>query len=63
MLFENKIYLISLTLGLLCCYFCRCPIEAVVVGIVAGPHAFDSCECMNIEGQTLRKTCGRLGVM
>jgi hypothetical protein len=25
------------------------------VGIIAGPHALDSCECMNIEGQTLRE--------
>ena len=55
MLFENKIYLISLTLGLLYFSFCRCRIEAVVLGIIAGPHAFDSCECMNIEGQTLEK--------
>uniref|UniRef100_A0A2N9HA35 Uncharacterized protein n=1 Tax=Fagus sylvatica TaxID=28930 RepID=A0A2N9HA35_FAGSY len=30
--------------------------EAVVAEIVAGPHALDSCECMNIEGQILRKT-------
>ena len=63
MLFENKIYLISLTLGLLRYSFCRCRIEAVVVEIIAGPHALDSCECMDIESQTLGKTCGRLGVM
>uniref|UniRef100_A0A2N9EFS0 Uncharacterized protein n=1 Tax=Fagus sylvatica TaxID=28930 RepID=A0A2N9EFS0_FAGSY len=30
--------------------------EAVVAEIVAGSHALDSCECMNIEGQILRKT-------
>jgi hypothetical protein len=30
--------------------------EVVVAEIVAGPHALDSCECMNIEGQILRKT-------
>uniref|UniRef100_A0A2N9FKW6 Uncharacterized protein n=1 Tax=Fagus sylvatica TaxID=28930 RepID=A0A2N9FKW6_FAGSY len=34
----------------------RCLIEAVAVGAIAGPHALDSCECMNIEGQILRKT-------
>jgi uncharacterized membrane protein len=34
--FENKIYLISLTLGLLCCAFCRCRVRVVVVGASAG---------------------------
>uniref|UniRef100_A0A2N9HYC5 Uncharacterized protein n=1 Tax=Fagus sylvatica TaxID=28930 RepID=A0A2N9HYC5_FAGSY len=34
----------------------RCLTEAVVAKIVAGPHVLDSCECMNIEGQILRKT-------
>uniref|UniRef100_A0A2N9GEC5 Uncharacterized protein n=1 Tax=Fagus sylvatica TaxID=28930 RepID=A0A2N9GEC5_FAGSY len=33
-----------------------CLTEVVVAEIVAGPHALDSCECMNIEGQILRKT-------
>uniref|UniRef100_A0A2N9ET98 Uncharacterized protein n=1 Tax=Fagus sylvatica TaxID=28930 RepID=A0A2N9ET98_FAGSY len=33
-----------------------CLIEVVVAEIIAGPHALDSCECMNIEGQILRKT-------
>uniref|UniRef100_A0A2N9GB52 Uncharacterized protein n=1 Tax=Fagus sylvatica TaxID=28930 RepID=A0A2N9GB52_FAGSY len=28
----------------------RCLTEVVVAEIVAGPHALDSCECMNIEG-------------
>uniref|UniRef100_A0A2N9IXB9 DUF7745 domain-containing protein n=1 Tax=Fagus sylvatica TaxID=28930 RepID=A0A2N9IXB9_FAGSY len=28
---------------------CRCLTEAVAVGAIAGPHALDSCECMNIE--------------
>uniref|UniRef100_A0A2N9FIT7 Uncharacterized protein n=1 Tax=Fagus sylvatica TaxID=28930 RepID=A0A2N9FIT7_FAGSY len=27
-----------------------CLIEVVGVGAIAGPHALDSCECMNIEG-------------
>ena len=54
--FEDEIYLISLTLKLLCYALCRCPVRVVVVGIVAGSHALDSCECMNIEGQILRKT-------
>uniref|UniRef100_A0A2N9HP02 Uncharacterized protein n=1 Tax=Fagus sylvatica TaxID=28930 RepID=A0A2N9HP02_FAGSY len=43
--------------------FLRCPIGVVVAEIIASPHALDSCECMNIKGQTLRKTCGRLGVI
>uniref|UniRef100_A0A2N9F866 Uncharacterized protein n=1 Tax=Fagus sylvatica TaxID=28930 RepID=A0A2N9F866_FAGSY len=30
--------------------FLRCLTEVVVAEIVAGPHALDSCECMNIEG-------------
>uniref|UniRef100_A0A2N9FKQ1 Uncharacterized protein n=1 Tax=Fagus sylvatica TaxID=28930 RepID=A0A2N9FKQ1_FAGSY len=33
-----------------------CLTDVVVAEIVAGPHALDSCECMNIEGQILRKT-------
>ena len=54
--FEDEIYLLSLTLELLCCALCRCQVRVVVSEIVAGPHALDSCECMNIEGQILRKT-------
>ena len=63
MLFENEIYLISLTLGLLCCALCRCQVETVVVGAIAVSPTFESCECMNIEGWVLRKTKGRLRVM
>uniref|UniRef100_A0A2N9I1T2 Uncharacterized protein n=1 Tax=Fagus sylvatica TaxID=28930 RepID=A0A2N9I1T2_FAGSY len=33
----------------------KCLTEVVVAGIIAGPHALDSCECMNIEGQDLKK--------
>uniref|UniRef100_A0A2N9ITG5 Uncharacterized protein n=1 Tax=Fagus sylvatica TaxID=28930 RepID=A0A2N9ITG5_FAGSY len=33
-----------------------CLIRVVVAKIIAGPYALDSCECMNIEGQILRKT-------
>jgi hypothetical protein len=54
--FENEMYLISLTLGLFVALSCRCLTEVVVAEIIAGPHALDSCECMNIEGQILRKT-------
>uniref|UniRef100_A0A2N9JAC9 Uncharacterized protein n=1 Tax=Fagus sylvatica TaxID=28930 RepID=A0A2N9JAC9_FAGSY len=31
-------------------WFQRCLTDVVVAEIVAGPHALDSCECMNIEG-------------
>jgi ABC-type uncharacterized transport system permease subunit len=61
--FEYEVYLAFLTLGLFVVFFYRCPIGVVVAEIIASPHALDSCECMNIKGQTLRKTCGRLGVM
>ena len=54
--FEYEIYLIFLTLGLLVALSCRCLTEAVVAEIIANPHALDSCEYMNIEGQILRKT-------
>ena len=50
MLFENEIYLIFLTLGLLCCAPCRCQVEIVVVGAITVSPTFESCECMNIEG-------------
>ena len=36
MFFENEIYLIVLTLGLLCCALCRCQVEVVVVGASTG---------------------------
>uniref|UniRef100_A0A2N9J696 Uncharacterized protein n=1 Tax=Fagus sylvatica TaxID=28930 RepID=A0A2N9J696_FAGSY len=51
-----EVYLAFLALGLPVALSCRCLTEAVVAEIVAGPHALDSCECMNIEGQILRKT-------
>jgi hypothetical protein len=54
--FEDEVYLAFLALGLPVALSCRCLTEAVVAEIVAGPHALDSCECMNIEGQILRKT-------
>ena len=38
-IFENEIYLIFLTLGLLCCVLCRCQIVVVAVGAIAGPIA------------------------
>ena len=63
----NILGLISQLIGIktlrLTVFFYRCLIGVVVAEIIASPHALDSCECMNIEGQTLRKTCGRLGVM
>ena len=34
--FEDEIYLISLTLELLCCALCRCQVRVVVVGARAG---------------------------
>jgi ABC-type uncharacterized transport system permease subunit len=53
--FEYEVYLAFLTLGLFVVFFYRCPIGVVVAKIIASPHALDSCECMNIKGQTLRK--------
>uniref|UniRef100_A0A2N9HBS5 Uncharacterized protein n=1 Tax=Fagus sylvatica TaxID=28930 RepID=A0A2N9HBS5_FAGSY len=46
---EYEVYLAFLALGLPVALSCRCLTEAVVAEIVAGPHALDSCECMNIE--------------
>uniref|UniRef100_A0A2N9FTA2 Uncharacterized protein n=1 Tax=Fagus sylvatica TaxID=28930 RepID=A0A2N9FTA2_FAGSY len=46
---EYEVYLAFLALGLPIALSCRCLTEAVVAEIVAGPHALDSCECMNIE--------------
>jgi hypothetical protein len=56
MLFENEIYLIFSDSLIVHCSFCRCLTDVVVAEIVADPHTLDSCECMNIEGQILRKT-------
>uniref|UniRef100_A0A2N9F789 Uncharacterized protein n=1 Tax=Fagus sylvatica TaxID=28930 RepID=A0A2N9F789_FAGSY len=52
----QTVYLAFLALGLPVALSCRRFTEAVVAEIVAGSHALDSCECMNIEGQILRKT-------
>jgi hypothetical protein len=54
--FEYEVYLAFLALELPVALSCKCLTEVVVAEIVAGPHALDSCECMNIEGQILRKT-------
>ncbi len=54
--FEYEVYLAFMALGLPVALSCRRFTEAVVAEIVAGSHALDSCECMNIEGQILRKT-------
>ena len=54
--FEYEVYLAFLALGLLVVLLCRCPTEAEVAGIIASPHSLDFCECMNIEGQILKKT-------